>query len=151
DGLVAHEAIARGHKVALSDVPQGATVQKLGTSIGHATRLIRAGEHVHTHNLGFAQADHHREPSIRIASDTTRSNEEISFDGYLRADGRVGTRNYLAVMATVNCSATVVRAIAETFAKRFPPNKDFDGVIALSHDHGCSVRTNGPGMATLRR
>jgi altronate hydrolase len=149
-GLTARDAIPRGHKLALNDVKSGAQILKLGAPIGLATRTIRAGEHVHTHNLGFAHLSSDRRALTRVVEPSSVI-EAATFDGYRRADGRVGTRNYLAVMATVNCSATVVRAIAERFARTHAPEKNFDGVIALTHDHGCSVRADGPGLATLRR
>lgn len=154
DGVSARTDIPRGHKVALSAIAEGEPIRKLGTVIGIASRPIAAGEHVHVHNLVFR-------PIPRGAAGTARNDSPArsfapikgTFDGFVRADGRVGTRNRLAVMATVNCSATVVKAIAARFMQTIDtanlPN--FDGVIALTHEHGCSVRADGPGMKTLRR
>jgi altronate hydrolase len=153
DGVKTRGDIPRGHKVALRAIKEGEPVRKLGTVIGIASRAIAAGDHVHVHNLVFRPVKR-GEPSLREDGiKRAFARVEGAFDGYVRPDGRVGTRNHLAVMATVNCSATVVKAIAARFAQMIDtanlPN--FDGVIALTHEHGCSVRADGPGMRTLRR
>jgi altronate hydrolase len=151
-GLRARGDITRGHKLALEDIAAGAPVRKLGVAIGAASRDIQAGEWVHTHNLAFRPASGERR--FRIAPQAgMEPASSARFDGYLRGDGRVGTRNYLVVMATVNCSATVARAIAERFTREIAGQDipGFDGVVAIAHEHGCSVRADGPGMASLRR
>jgi altronate hydrolase len=150
-GVGAWCAVPAGHKVALRDIAAGEVVTKLGAPIGVAAASIGAGEHVHTHNLRFAP-DLAR-PGGGAAASAAHAPRGATFEGYVRADGRVGTRNYLAVMATVNCSATVARLIADRFNARpeLAGLADFDGVVALTHQHGCSVRADGPGMALLRR
>jgi altronate hydrolase len=149
-GLVAAEDIPAAHKVALAPITAGAPIRKLGAVIGLATRDIAAGAWVHTHNLAFRAPGADRR--FRIV-EPSAAGSDASFDGYVREDGSVGTRNLLLVMATVNCSATVARAIADRFAREVEGRQipGFDGVAAIVHGHGCSVRADGPGMALLRR
>jgi altronate hydrolase len=149
-GLVAAQDIPAGHKVALAPIAAGAPVRKLGAVIGLATRDIAAGAWVHTHNLAFRAPGADRRFRIVEPSEAA---SDASFDGYVREDGSVGTRNLLLVMATVNCSATVARAIADRFSREVAGRQipGFDGVAAIVHGHGCSVRADGPGMTLLRR
>src|SRR5579872_1355119 len=151
-GVRARGDTARGHKLALAAIAAGAPVRKLGVVIGVASRDIRAGEWVHTHNLAFCATSAGRGFQI-VPAPIIEATADARFEGYVRADGRVGTRNYLVVMATVNCSATVARAIADRFAREIEGQEipGFDGVVAIAHEHGCSVRADGPGMASLRR
>ena len=155
DGILACETIPRGHKVALADIAAGADVRKFGAFIGIASQPIARGHHVHTRNLTFRPSTAARDavPARRNSQGTLLQISGASFMGYARGDGRVGTRNVLLVLATVNCSATVARRVAETFRREVDlstwPN--IDGVVALTHQHGCSFRADGPGMAILRR
>lgn len=155
DGIFTRADIPRGHKVALASLAAGAWVRKFGSFIGVAAKAIAPGDHVHTHNLAFRPSTAGRDavPARRNATEPLLAPSGATFMGYAREDGRVGTRNVLLVLATVNCSATVARRIAETFRREVDlsayPN--FDGVVALTHQHGCSFRADGPGMAILRR
>ncbi len=160
NSLRVRDAIPRGHKVALADLAAGTEVRKYGQPIGLATRDILAGEHVHEHNLrslSRAGASHVVAASARVAGGVPPATEEDlvarTFDGIARADGRVGTRNYVAVLSTVNCSATVVRRIAGAFSapgvlEEYP---GVDGVIAITHGTGCGLAADGEGLALLRR
>ena len=149
-GVTAAERIPRGHKVALRDLRDGAVVLKFGLPIGAASARIEAGAHVHTHNLAFRAST--APASRRNSQPAQPAARGATFDGYVRADGRVGTRNVLLVLATVNCSATVARRIAERFRATVDlAGASVDGVVALTHQHGCSVRADGPGMDLLRR
>jgi len=152
DGLAARCAVPAGHKLAVRHIARGEVIRKFGVAIGEASQDIAAGEHVHSHNLVFRPAEATEGFKILLPNPAPGGSNR-TFEGYVRADGRVGTRNLLMVMATVNCSATVARAIAARFSREIeghePPN--FDGVVAIAHDHGCSVRADGPGMANLRR
>ena len=78
--------------------------------------------------------------------------EPATFEGIVRADGRVATRNYLGVLTTVNCSASAARFIAEQFrggaCAEFP---NIDGVVALGHGTGCGMGIDGEPMNLLRR
>jgi altronate hydrolase len=142
--------VAAGHKIALEALAEGAVVRKYGQVIGSATQAIAAGEHVHVHNLGMGSA--HPALTAGQAYVATRpATSTASFDGYVRADGRVGTRNYVGVLSSVNCSATVCKAIAQAFAgdamAAFP---GVDGVVAITHGSGCGMG-DGEGLELLRR
>ena len=100
--VVALDAIPAGHKLALRDIPAGAMVERYGQAIGRATAPIEAGRHVHTHNLGFEELTLEYEfPTSEAA--LPQPAEAPAFLGYAREDGRVGTRNYIAVVAASNC------------------------------------------------
>jgi altronate hydrolase len=150
DGVTVRDAIPRGHKVALRGISAGEPVVKLGHAIGVAGDTIAAGSHVHTHNLRFAPvAATQALPNVAHALPAPIG---ATFAGYRRADGRVGTRNMLLVLSTVNCSATVTRRIADRFRATVDlTGAGIDGVVGLTHREGCSVRADGPGMEMLRR
>ncbi|GIF11661.1 UxaA family hydrolase [Actinoplanes teichomyceticus] len=143
--------VPRSHKFAVRELPAGARVHKYGQSIGRTTADVRPGEHVHAHNLGMDDVQHRYEfgtARVPIAPATrTRT-----FEGFVRADGSVGTRNYVGIVTTVNCSASTARMIADQF--RGPvmdacPN--VDGVVALTHDSGCGMVPASEGGRMLRR
>lgn len=145
----ARDAIPAGHKIAVRDVPAGAPVRKYGQVIGEAARDIAGGEHVHVHNLRVGTGDRAAEigvdlrPAPPVAAPAT-------FQGYRRADGRVGTRNYIGVLTSVNCSATVARKVADSFRPEdLPPG--IDGVAAFTHTGGCGTSKEGEGTETLQR
>jgi len=149
--------IPPGHKVALRQIEAGAPVRKYGQVIGFASGPVAAGEHVHVHNLAFGEFARAAEPAGRAgerpAASAAALAEPLNFDGYRRADGRVGTRNYVAVVSTVNCSATVSKRIARQVSAsgELDDHPDVDGVIALTHSTGCGMQPDGAGMAVLRR
>lgn len=138
-----------GHKIALSGIPSGERVTKYGQTIGRSSTDIGAGSHVHVHNLAFVASDVEHERGQCAPVDVVPSD---TFDGYLRADGRVGTRNYIAVLSSVNCSATVAHRIADGFDEvslaEFP---DIDGVAAFTHGTGCGLAASGDGFDNLQR
>lgn len=151
--LIVLEDVAAGHKVALRDVPTGAAVLKYGHVIGRATADIPVGAHVHGHNLEFVPLA----PGAQAVEPDTGHPppglpERRTFRGIRRSDGTVATRNYLAVVSTVNCSATVCKAIAAK-AEAAGLLDDFptiDGIAAVTHEQGCGH--GGPdGLATLQR
>ena len=145
-------AIPSGHKVALRAIAPGETVRKYGQVIGHATAAIASGDHVHVHNLGFRPIDAvHELPQPRSAA--PRPVAERTFQGFRRRNGKVGTRNMIGLLTTVNCSASVSRFIAAEVEKRgllrdFPT---IDGIVALTHATGCGMLTAGEGFELLRR
>lgn len=147
--------IPSGHKVALTDVAAGTQVRKYGQVIGVATRPIRAGEHVHTHNLAFA--DFGRDYAFGLdLKDTGPAPSEPSatFKGIVRADGQVATRNYIGILTSVNCSATVARMVAAQFgqgSELLAAYPNVDGVVALTHGSGCGMAGSGEGFELLRR
>ena len=146
------DPIALGHKVAARSIQTGDPVRKYGQVIGFASKPIAEGEHVHVHNVradlferDYAHATEH--PPVPPMG------ERRTFMGFLRPDGRVGTRNYVAVISTVNCSASTSKLIADRFRddswKRDYPN--VDGVFAITHKGGCGLPYEGPDHAILER
>lgn len=149
DGLAASEAIPAGHKIALRSIKRGDPVIKLGQPIGIATDAIASGAHVHSHNLHFSRGDVAGEIGIDL-----RQPEPIAatFYGFVRSDGRVGTRNYVGILTSVNCSATVAKRIAWHFTpERLAAFPHVDGVVAFNHLSGCGMAKAGRGMDNLRR
>ena len=116
DGLLANQAIPRGHKVAVVDMPVGTVALKYGQPIGIVSSPIRAGDHVHLHNLAMREsgASHDFCSNYRPVQAIPAS-ERRHFLGYSRPYGRAGTRNYIAIISSVNCSATVSKNIADHF------------------------------------
>ncbi len=147
--------VSSGHKIAREAIPEGAPVVKFGQVIGYATKAIAAGEHVHTQNCGFGAHDqeYHAGADLAAARAAIPQVAPRTFMGYRRDNGQVGTRNYIAVCATVNCSATVIRRAAEQVMSsgilRDYPN--VDGVVAFAHGTGCGMAASGPGFDNLQR
>jgi altronate hydrolase len=137
--------IGLGHKVALCDIKKGEAIYKYGQIIGFAKAEIAAGSHVHVHNVAadaferdYAFCRDCPPPPARLAP--------RSFMGYDRGDGRYGTRNYIAIISTVNCSASTSKYISEKFRatdllKQYP---NVDGVVAITHKAGCAMQYDGP-------
>jgi altronate hydrolase len=148
-GITIAEPIAAGHKFAMSRHEPGDAVTKFGQPIGQASAAIPVGAHVHTHNVAFAASDAAPAIASRIVEPPPRRAE---FLGYHRPDGRVGTRNFIGILTSVNCSASVARRIAAHFTpERLAPFPNVDGVIAFSHMSGCGMAKEGRGIANLRR
>jgi altronate hydrolase len=148
------EGIPFGHKVALSALRRGETVLRLGQPIGVASSDIAVGDWVHLHNLEFRPSSVGHAIGSRLSNTAPIIAGTIpSFEGYVRADGRVGTRNYVGVLTSVNCAALVTRMIAEHFRApgRLAPYPFVDGVVALTHKSGCSVADGSTSMDMLRR
>lgn len=147
--------VARGHKLARFDHAAGAPIIKFGQIIGYATSPIRAGAHVHSHNcaIGEHDTDYHIGSDLIAARAAIPAPEALSFRGYLRANGQVGMRNYLALVATVNCSATVIRRAAEMVNSSgiLDDYLAIDGVVAFAHGTGCGMAPDGPGAGNLER
>ena len=142
--------VPAGHKIAVRDVAQGQPVRRYNQIIGFATRDIKAGEHIHVHNL--AMGDFERDYAFCTDVKTTQYIEpQATFEGIVRADGRVATRNYIGILTSVNCSATVARMIADHFRNRLEAYPNVDGVVALTHKSGCGMASEGEGMDLLRR
>ncbi len=150
------DAIPAGHKFALTPMATGDAVRKYATRIAVATAPIAPGAHVHVHNAAMPEAASASVPTSATAPTTAPAAPVIApartFDGILRADGRVATRNYVGILTTVNCSATAARAIADHFrGDRLARWPGVDGVIALGHAHGCAMSPASEGIVTLRR
>ncbi len=151
DGMALRIAspISAGHKVALRPIGRGEAVFKYGQPIGLANAPIEAGTHVHVHNLEMAGPMPLRE-AAHGALPLLPPDAAATFEGYRRADGRVGTRNYIGVIASVNCSATVCKAIAQVFQGPGLP-AGVDGVVAITHGSGCGMSADGEGFTLLQR
>ncbi len=148
-----HHFITSGHKIALHPLAVGEPIRRYGQIIGFATVPIEMGDHVHTHNLavGDFARDYAFSTDVRPVS-LLPENQRRTFMGYKRADGRVGTRNYIALLSSVNCSAHTIREIARHFtAEKLADYPNVDGVIALPHPSGCGVRTGGDDYTILQR
>ena len=139
-----------GHKVAVRAVKSGKPVRRYNQIIGFATRDIAPGEHVHVHNL--AMGDFQRDYAYsELVTPTQYVAEPASFQGIVRPDGRVATRNYIGILTSVNCSATVARAVARHFENRLDAYPNVDGVVALTHKSGCGMASDGEAIDVLRR
>jgi altronate hydrolase len=143
------DPVPAGHKIATARIPAGDVVHRYGQVIGRAKQLIEPGRHVHTHNVSFEELSFEYEfPSGEIPYPALPKNVP-AFRGYLREDGRAGTRNYIAVVAASNCAAHTAELIAGSFdGERLPSN--VDGVVAFPHGEGCG-HTIGPDTDQLRR
>ena len=144
--------VKRGHKIASSAISSGQNVVRYGQIIGVASKDIRIGEHVHIHNLMMGSHDQDYEFSLDVRQPAP-VDEPRTFNGYDRGDGRVGTRNYLGIVTSVNCSGSVARFIAEA-AERAPwlaEMDHIDGVVAIVHGSGCGMSARHEGYDTLFR
>ncbi|MCF8033269.1 MAG: altronate dehydratase family protein [Desulfarculaceae bacterium] len=151
-GLVCGQDIPAGHKVARRALPQGHQVRKYGQIIGSASEAVAAGDWVHTHNLAFGQF----ERDLAIGQDVkpteyVAGQERATFQGYLRPSGQAATRNYLGVLATVNCSASVCHFIAQAASELLDDYPGVDGVVPLGHGFGCGGTTGSVGLSHLQR
>ncbi|WP_433824746.1 UxaA family hydrolase [Actinoplanes sp. CA-015351] len=144
-------AIPQGHKLCVRDMPADTPVHKYGQTIGRTTTAVRAGEHVHSHNLAMDTV----RPAYEFGTGRVtvpRASVTRTFEGFERVGGAVGTRNYVGIVTSVNCSASTARMIADQF--RGPVMDAWphvDGVVALTHDSGCGMVPSSEGGQILRR
>jgi altronate hydrolase len=150
--VTAVDDIPPGHKVAVRAVAAGAPVHKYGEVIGIAREDIPPAAHVHLHNLGVGQHTASAAPFRNVPSvwSPPAAPTRDHFYGYRRAGGGAATRNYIAVLPTVNCSATVARMVAQTATITHAGIPGLDGVIALTHDLGCGMAEGTAGDDILR-
>lgn len=151
--ILVNQLVPSGHKLALSALEPGQPVRRYGQIIGFATQPVAPGEHVHSHNLSVADFARDYAFGVDVAPVTVAPlAERRIFQGYVRPGGRVGTRNYIAVIASVNCSAHVCREVAHAIGPdilaQYP---NVDGVIALSHLSGCANRIGSDDYVLLQR
>ena len=144
--------IPKGHKIAIRAIPKGKAIFKYGQIIGRSQTDIFAGEHVHTHNLEFS--DH--KSGYEFATETqNKLNVDVNaeFLGYHRNDGKVGTRNYIGILTSVNCSGSVAKFVAEEAEKSglLKRYKNVDGVVPIVHGSGCGMANSGEGYDLLFR
>ena len=153
EAVTALDVVPAGHKIATRPIAAGEPVRKYDQIIGFASEPVEAGAHVHVHNC--AMGDFERDYAIgqdRKPVDFVPDGNRASFQGYLRANGRVGTRNYIGVLTSVNCSATAARFIAEAVEDRILADyPHVDGVVALTHSTGCGMAGAGDGYDNLQR
>ncbi|HET6520539.1 MAG TPA: altronate dehydratase family protein [Geminicoccaceae bacterium] len=153
ENVICAADIPAGHKVATIGIARGEPVRRYGQIIGFASADIAPGAHVHVHNVEMH--DFARDYAFcRDAGPTeyVPEGERASFMGYRRANGRVGTRNFIGVLTSVNCSATVAkyiaRAVSDEVLARYP---NVDGVVAHVHSTGCGMADRGDGYEALQR
>ncbi len=153
ENMTTSDEIPRGHKVATGDIAKGQVVRKYGQIIAFATHDIGKGEHVHSHNAEYADYDRNYAWSAEARdTDFVAENERATFEGYIREDGRVGTRNYIGILASVNCSNSVARLIADQFSAEVMQSwTGVDGVVALPHQTGCCIPFDGETHGNLER
>ncbi|RVU37811.1 altronate dehydratase [Hwanghaeella grinnelliae] len=145
--------IPAGHKVATRPIAKDEAIRKYNQIIAFATRDIAAGEHVHTDNAEFRSfaRDYAFCEDMRPTQYFT-GDAVANFQGFVRPNGSVGTRNYIGILTSVNCSATVARYIAESFPKDELANyPNIDGVVSFVHSTGCGMANSGEGYANLQR
>ncbi|TQM02017.1 UxaA family hydrolase [Pseudonocardia kunmingensis] len=154
DGVTLRRDVPAGHKIAVAEIPVGEPVRKYNQIIGFASAAIVPGDHVHTHNVAFQAF----ERDYAVGADVTPVEyvpeaERATFQGIVRADGKVATRNYLGILTSVNCSATAAKMIADQFRRPglLDDYPNVDGVVALTHGTGCGMADDGEGIAVLRR
>ena len=155
EGVTVLGLVPPGHKIAVRAIAAGQAVRRYNQVIGVARLDIAPGQHVHTHNLEFSSFGRAAEAGS-AATPTAYVDAAASFDGIVRADGRIATRNYIGVLTSVNCSATVARSIADHFRRDIHPEAlapypMVDGVVALTHGAGCATASDGEPLQVLRR
>lgn len=146
------EDIAAGHKIAFRSRAAGEAVRRYGQIIGVAAAPICAGDHVHTHNVRRGEVEHDYRAGCDARPVVLHPPEAMrTFEGYARPGGRVGTRNYVAVVSTVNCAASVARFVSERFRDVSRDYPGVDGVVALTHRGGCGHIADGEDHLLLER
>ena len=151
--LKARAQVPAGHKIAARAIAQGERVLKYNTEIGVATRDIAAGEHVHSHNL--ALGEFHHDPAfgedVRPVA-YVPAEQRATFQGIVRPDGRVATRNFIGILSSVNCSSTVIHRIAAHFTpEKLAAYPNVDGVVAFAQTSGCGMASPSEHFDVLRR
>jgi len=152
-GVRTRAQVPPGHKIAARRIARGEQVKKYDTVIGVATRDLEPGEYVHSHNLELV--DYYRDPAfgadVRPVAYVPEA-ERATFQGFVRADGGVGTRNFIGILSSVNCSATVIKQIAAHFTpERLRAFPHVDGVVAFAQTSGCGMSSPSEHFDVLRR
>ena len=153
--ITVKDAVPSGHKIALCGIEAGEDIIKYGYPIGHAERRIEAGEHVHTHNLktnlnDLLEYEYHPAEDRGAEADPNedpREDEPLTFEGYLRPDGRAGIRNEVWIIPTVGCVNRTARILEEEASRRFAGRTD--GIYSFTHPFGCSQM--GDDLATTAK
>jgi len=152
-GVRVRAQVPAGHKIAARAIARGESVRKYNAVIGVAARDLEPGDYVHTHNLELVEFD--RDPAFGAdvrPVDYMPVGQRAKFMGFVREDGRVGTRNFIGILSSVNCSATVIRNIAAHFtAERLAAFPNVDGVAAFAQTSGCGMSSPSEHFDVLRR
>ena len=146
-------SIPSGHKIAARRIQAGDEIRKYDQVIGFASSDIQAGEHVHVHNVEMRDFDRDYQFCEGVTpTEFVDPSKQRTFQGYRRSSGQVGTRNYIGVLTSVNCSATAAKYIASSVSpKILEQYPTVDGVVALTHSTGCGMADSGDGYANLQR
>ena len=151
-GIKSINNIPYGHKISLKKIKSGDFIFKYGQIIGISNKNIEPGEHVHSHNMGYSEF---KREYIRtdIRNDINKSEKTEYFKGFKRNNGSSGTRNYIGLISTVNCSATVVKKISDKINNYLKDNNfdNIDGAVCLKHSSGCGMNTSGYAMNVFNR
>ena len=153
ENFTSKSQVSAGYKIAAKKISKGEPILKYNVTVGFANVDIEAGTMVHSHNTQFKEFDRdYAHASEFKPIQMLPESERASFQGYVRHNGKVGTRNFIGILSTVNCSATVVNKIAEWFTpERLKDYPNVDGVVAFSHGIGCGMEMTGEPMQLLRR
>jgi altronate hydrolase len=153
ENMVSRSQVPAGYKIAARKILKGEPILKYSVTVGFANTDIEAGTMVHSHNTEFREFDRdYAHASEFKPIEMIPENQRATFQGYVRENGQVGTRNFIGILSTVNCSATVVHKIAEWFtAERLAAYPNIDGVVAFAHSIGCGMDMSGEPMHLLRR
>jgi len=153
--VVAAARVPRGHKVASRRIAAGEPIRKFGQVIGFARTDIDPGAWVHESNvtMGDFDRDYAFAAEAKPPEGLAAGEAPAFFEGFRRADGRSGTRNYVGILSSVNCSATVVDYVAEEINRSgvLADYPGIDGVVALPHGHGCGMAGRGEAFDVLSR
>ena len=153
-GIAATQRIMRGHKMAARPIAKGQPILKFGQIIGFATEDIAPGSHVHTQNCSFAEFERDYAFAQDAREETLLPPEaRATFEGYRRSNGKAGTRNYIGVLTSVNCSASVARFMAEAVTRSgiLADYPNIDDVVSFVHGTGCGLAAKGEGYEALER
>ena len=138
EGVILSENIETGHKFALRDIKKGEMIIKYGEVIGKATSDIKAGEHIHSHNMSTNLSGTLEYTYNKISPKDLGVHKSRKVNVYKRKSGEVGIRNELWIIPTVGCVNSQARLIASEFLKNHPAHEGVDGVFAYTHPYGCS-------------
>ncbi|MGJ4855219.1 UxaA family hydrolase [Labrys sp. La1] len=154
EGVTALQRVPKGHKIAVVPIGEGEPIVKFGQIIGFASQVIVPGSHVHSHNCEF----HAFERDYAFAQDAREESilpldQQATFQGYRRPNGKAGTRNYVAILTSVNCSASVARFMADAFNQSgvLADYPNIDGVVPFVHGTGCGMADRGEGFEIMKR
>lgn len=153
ENVSTRDQVSAGYKIATRLISAGDEIRKYNVVIGFAANDIKPGSLVHSHNVEFRDFDRDYAFARDYQPvDMLPQAQRATFQGIVRANGQVATRNYIGILSTVNCSATVVRRIADWFTpERLAEYPNVDGVVAFSHGLGCGMEMTGEPMSLLRR